>query len=418
MRGFLTWPQGRRSLAGYGLATGLAAAAIGIGFAVRSTPLAQGLPLLLLAAIAVSARLGGFGPGLAATLVSVLASDYFLFPPFGSFGVESPLHALELVILCVLGSLIGQQIGVLSPIRGMSRLMRSVASERDFSRRLGQVRGGESVGQLAQNIDVLLATVDDTLRSHRDFMAETAHDLRSPLLALRTNLDLLDREADAAERQRSLDEARFQVDRMATLISDLMLLGERETFLLANPEPVNLARVVRKAVVEAQRHAGRDRVSLRAPGTVMVLGSELRLSQIVANLVDNALKHTPRSAAVDVTLECQADQVRLTVADAGPGIPAEHLPRIFERGYRVKPGETSGHGLGLAIVERLTEAHGGRVEAASNPDGGSTFTVSLPVSDSADQAVSRLSGRSQSLESPGSAGGDPPLPASDAAVRP
>jgi two-component system, OmpR family, sensor kinase len=218
------------------------------------------------------------------------------------------------------------------------------------------------------------------------------------LLALRTNIDLLEYESNPDASTHCIEEARLQIERMDRLVADLMLLGERETFLLANQEPINLPRVVRKVVSEAQRYAGPDRIALHVPGTLMVMGNELRLSQVVANLVDNALKHTPPKAAVTVKLEQAEDQARLTVSDTGPGIAAEHLRHIFRRGYRVNPGSSEGQGLGLAIVERLTEAHGGRVEASSTPGGGSIFIAWLPLLEAEPTPVS---GHSRSRESDG-----------------
>ena len=385
------WRAIAQPAAGYLVAIAITACFVAVGLAFRSTAVGNGLPVLLLAAVLVSAQVGGFGPALLATLVSVVATDYFLVKPFGSLGVESPADVLELLVICALGAILGRQLSALRPIRSMSRLMDQVATERDFSQRLG-VAGNHPVGQLAQNIDVLLATVDDTLRTHRDFMAETAHDLRNPLLALRTNLDLLSDEDDARAKAQCLDEARLQIERMTRLIADIMILSDRETFLLANHETLNFARVVRKAVAEARRYSGDHRISLDAPGSITVVGSELRLLQIVSNLVDNALKHTPPSAAVKISLQQQGSEVLLTVSDTGPGIPTEHLPYLFRRGYRGSP-QTAGHGLGLAIVERLTEAHGGHVEATNLPEGGSSFVVSLPAAPV--PVSSPSSGRSQ-----------------------
>jgi len=131
------------------------------------------------------------------------------------------------------------------------------------------------------------------------------------------------------------------------------------------------------AVVEPTRP-----ISFEATEPIVVLGDEQRLRQAVANLLQNALEHTPADTPVEVGVRVDGERAVLTVTDHGPGIPAEHLPRIFERFYRADPSrtrESGGMGLGLAIVASIAEAHGGSARAASEVGVGTTFTFELPL---------------------------------------
>ncbi|HEU0168157.1 MAG TPA: HAMP domain-containing sensor histidine kinase, partial [Chloroflexota bacterium] len=209
-----------------------------------------------------------------------------------------------------------------------------------------------------------------------------SHELRNPLLAIRMNLDLLGRVPSAAAREECLHEARQQVERMSRLVADLLLLAQVERGLVIERTPVELADVAARAAREAQLRAMGQTIRLRIRAHVFTLGDEDRLLQVLLNLLDNAIKHTPAGGTIELGLDTADGQPRLWVEDNGAGIPAEHLPRIFDRAYRINPSEPGPHasyGLGLAIVKYLTEAHGGRVSVTSQPGQGARFEVRLPL---------------------------------------
>jgi heavy metal sensor kinase len=270
----------------------------------------------------------------------------------------------------------------LRTLGAISEQAAAIAAQRDFGRRLRRVRRRDEVGRLARTINVLLATVDETLRTHREFVADTSHELRNPLLAIRTNLDLLDRVADPAARAECLREARDQVERMSRLVSDLLVLARVEAGQLIEQRPVALDELLERVARETQLRANGRRVELDGVEPVEILGDEGRLAQVLTNLVDNALEHTPAGGRIGLGLDRRDGWARLTVVDTGEGIPQEHLPRVFDRFYRVDKARaraSAGAGLGLAIVKHLAEAHGGRVTAESEAGRGSRFTVWLPV---------------------------------------
>ncbi|MCS6801374.1 MAG: ATP-binding protein [Chloroflexota bacterium] len=270
----------------------------------------------------------------------------------------------------------------LSPLKAFAHQAAMIAAGRDFSQRLKPSTQSDEVGELARTINHLLLTVEDTLRMHREFVADTSHELRNPLLALRTNLELLDRVSDPADRAECIREARHQVERLSRLVTDLLVLARVEAGLVVERNRVKLDELLTRVVREAERHAQGQLLSLEVSEPIEVLGDEGRLAQVVANLLDNAIKFTPAGGRIDVRLDRLGDRARITVADTGEGIPAEHLPNIWKRFYRVHkagPRATAGAGLGLSIVKYLVEAHGGEVSCQSELGRGTTFSILLPI---------------------------------------
>jgi signal transduction histidine kinase len=169
---------------------------------------------------------------------------------------------------------------------------------------------------------------------------------------------------------------------MSRLVADLLLLAQVERGLVIERMPVELADVAARAAREAQLRATGQTIRLRIRAHVFTLGDEDRLLQVLLNLLDNAIKHTPASGTIELGLDTTDGQPMLWVEDNGAGIPSEHLPRIFDRAYRInpsEPGPQASYGLGLAIVKYLTEAHGGRVSVTSQPGQGARFEVRLPL---------------------------------------
>ncbi|HEY8693989.1 MAG TPA: HAMP domain-containing sensor histidine kinase [Chloroflexota bacterium] len=280
----------------------------------------------------------------------------------------------------------------LRPLGVISGEAVDIAAKRDFARRLPLADRRDEVGQLARTIDQLLETVDGTLRSHREFLAYTSHELRNPLLAARTNLELIERVPDAEARDECVREALQQLERMSRLVSELLLLAQVEIGLVIERRHVDLAALVQCTVHEAeQRPAGRH-IHIEHLEPLGMLGDEGRLQQILMNLLDNAIKHTEPQGRISVRLERLGATARLSVEDTGEGIAPEHLTHIFERGYRVSRRGAGSYGFGLAIVKQLAEAHGGRVEVESQPGRGSCFSVWLPLTASPDQGAGRRAG--------------------------
>ena len=240
----------------------------------------------------------------------------------------------------------------------------------------------------------VVLTFDDATERHRverirrDFVANASHELRTPLTSIRGFVEALEDGALAQPEtaQRFLGKIRTHADRMAALVDDLLELSRLES---ATREPewdeTGVGELVDDVLASFAGPAGRKQVQLARTGggDPAVVSDPERLRRILENLVDNAVKYTPPGGRVEVEVFAGPDgAARVTIADNGPGIPAEHLPRIFERFYRVdkaRSRELGGTGLGLSIVRHLAESVGAAVTVESEPGRGTRFSVTLPA---------------------------------------
>ncbi|MBI5884010.1 MAG: HAMP domain-containing protein [Elusimicrobia bacterium] len=264
----------------------------------------------------------------------------------------------------------------------------------DFSARVGPVPGDEH-RQLAAALDKMAARIQDDLsrlerveKMRKDFVANVSHELRTPLAAVKAYAETLvsGEPQDVKTRQEFCREIEGNADRMTRLVDDLLTLSSLESGARSpTKEPVSLMRVAGEVVAALKPLAQRKRIVLRLdpfPDMPGVPADRGQLKQVFTNLIDNAVKYTPEAGVVRVHAAVGKGEVRVTVEDSGCGIPAEHLPRIFERFYRVdkaRSREQGGTGLGLAIVKHIVEAHAGSVAIQSEPGQGSTFSFTLPL---------------------------------------
>jgi signal transduction histidine kinase len=269
-------------------------------------------------------------------------------------------------------------------LRGMTSIISSAAdmTERgDFSTRLsGEVRDPES-SELTRIFNRLIERVDRVLAAQRQLVADTSHELRTPLTTISGNLEFLAGNLPESDRAEVLVETRQELRRLSRLVDDLLILAEIGERISPERFPVRLDIVADAAVARLPAaDAARVRV-VHEP--VTVLGDEERLSQIVSNLLQNALRYSSRApGAVYLSVEHDGVEARLLVEDDGPGLPADELDRVFDRFSRLDKGRSRAHGgfgLGLAIVRHVAEAHGGRAFAGNRPQGGARFTVLLPA---------------------------------------
>ncbi len=224
-----------------------------------------------------------------------------------------------------------------------------------------------------------------TLR--RDFVANVSHELRTPVAAIQGYAEtLLAQSADPATQRQFLEIIHRQSERIGALVADLLTLSELQTKPNEDVvrEPVNLAGLASNVIETLRGGAATKeaRVSVEMPDDLRALGDPMGLEQVIQNLVDNALKYGRPGGDVRVRGVRKSARIELTVTDDGPGIAREHLPRLFERFYRVDAGRSrdqGGTGLGLAIVKHLVESMGGAVDVESEVGRGTTFRVDLPA---------------------------------------
>jgi two-component system phosphate regulon sensor histidine kinase PhoR len=238
-------------------------------------------------------------------------------------------------------------------------------------------------GVLAVIVDVTELRRLENVR--RDFVANASHELRSPLTTIRAAAETLKGvENDPAAASRFIELIERNAARLAALIDDLLELSKIESReLRLEIETLELAPIVERVLIQHAHRAEVRGITLThtLAGSPMVRADRRALEHILGNLIDNALKYCPAGAAVKTVAEAENGVTRVSVIDTGAGIPAEHVPRLFERFYRVDAGrsrELGGTGLGLAIVKHLVETMGGEVAVTSTPGIGSTFSFTLP----------------------------------------
>jgi len=217
----------------------------------------------------------------------------------------------------------------------------------------------------------------------KDFVANASHELRSPLTVVAGYLETFGSDPGLGELAAPVAEMRRQTDRMTRIIEDLLELSRLES----NDKPIKglpidvaaMASLLRKDVLARPSHPRLVEVNLESPA--MLVGDEAMVQSAFSNLVDNAAKYTPPEGSMMIRWWTDEEGAHFSVRDTGPGIPAEHIPRLSERFYRVDPArsrETGGSGLGLAIVKHALLRHGGRLEIESIEGRGSTFTCHFP----------------------------------------
>jgi len=234
---------------------------------------------------------------------------------------------------------------------------------------------------LVRALNDLLRRLAAALERQRAFVADAAHELRSPLTALKIQVQLLERAPDAAGRRNAGEQLASGIERASHLVEQLLTLARNDADSGGQPfVPVALGDAVREAIAEVAPLADARGVDLGLAGAeeVSVRGDAEALRILVRNLADNGVRYTPRGGRVDASVRAHGQEAVIEVADTGPGIPAAERARVFSRFYRGRVGEESGSGLGLAIVKAIAESHGGRVELASAPSGGLLVRAILP----------------------------------------
>jgi signal transduction histidine kinase len=274
---------------------------------------------------------------------------------------------------------------VLAPVKALTSAAERVGRG-DFSQRVKTKAKGE-LGELANTFNSMASDLERTEKLRQNMVADVAHELRTPLSNIRGYLEavrdgMITPDADTI---RSLDEEATLLSRLVDDLQELSLAEAGELKLVCQAE--NIVELIKQTVagVQTQATAKGLSVSIELPDKLPPVNIDLhRISQVLRNLLENAIAHTAKGDTITVTARQQENYLEVAVIDTGEGIPAEDLPNIFERFYRVDKSRartTGGAGLGLTIAKRLVEAHGGKIEAQSELGKGSRFAFSLPVSE-------------------------------------
>ena len=293
------------------------------------------------------------------------------------------------VLALVLGSLLFRQIT--SPLRALSQSARAIAGGN-----LGQrvaVRSDDEIGQVARSFNRMAESLAEADVQRRNMMADIAHELRTPLTVVQGNLEaLMDGVYDLTpENVAAVHKQTVVLTRLVADLRDLALAEAGQ--LRLEVKTFSLADMISQVSEGLEVQAHEKEVTLKlevAAGLPKVQADEQRVTQVLFNLISNALHHTPAGGTVTISAELREGRVLVSVRDTGTGIPPEDLPHIFERFYRAdrsRARSTGGSGLGLTIAKQIVEAHGGQIWAQSWLGAGSTFAFSLPLSTPASPPV-------------------------------
>jgi len=291
----------------------------------------------------------------------------------------------------------------LTPIADFARTAAEIGQARDFSRRIAHRGPRDEVGHLASTVNAMLAELEDahhdleathhdlaaanahlarTLAVQQRFVADASHELRTPLTIIRANADVLHwmDAGDAPERTEALTDLSGEAERMSGLVNDLLTLARADAGQHLAPRPTPLRPLMEEVCRQARLLTRGQEVVLDRADMVTAAIDPAAFKQLLLILLDNALKYTPAEGRVALTLCREEEEVRVAVSDTGIGIAPGDLARIFERFYRADDArDVGGSGLGLSIAGWIAAQHGGRIEVASSPGQGSSFTVCLPA---------------------------------------
>lgn len=295
---------------------------------------------------------------------------------------------LATVLTVALGFLLAR--GSLKPIAAISKAARRISGTH-LDEELPTTGSGDELDELATTLNDMMGRIRSSVERMQRFSANAAHELRTPLSALRSRLDVtLEQDRSAAEYRKILEEISDEVDGLSEAAHAMMRLAQSEAGL--SPEqrqPVDLSALIREAVEFFEPLAADEGIALEVVrlDEAATSGDAAWLHQLFANLLDNAIRYTDSGGRIEVEVARDEDEdepgrVRVSVADNGIGLEAAELERIFEPYHRVRSGpprSSTGVGLGLPLALEIARAHGGEIRVQSRPGEGSTFTVLLPI---------------------------------------
>ena len=276
---------------------------------------------------------------------------------------------------------------ILRPLSDIADVAAQITTADDLTIRIDREHRPDELGSLVQVFNQLMERLETLFKTQQRLLGDVSHELRTPLTAMRGNIDLMRRIGADPDL---LDSTEMEMDRLTRLVTDLLSLARAEVGgLPIREEEVALDMIFLHTFEQMQHLDSPVKLVLRGLDQARVMGDPDRLKQLVINLITNGMKYTDAGGSVWISLLCDGDEAVITVEDSGIGIPAEDLPNIFNRFYRVNRARTrqrGGAGLGLAIVKSIVDAHEGTITVESEVGVGTKFEVRLPLLESADYA--------------------------------
>ena len=273
----------------------------------------------------------------------------------------------------------------LAPIISLTRAAERIHAH-NLKERLPQTGTGDELDRLTDVFNSMMARLDESFTQIREFTLNASHELKTPLTVMRAEFETALRDPATPLPQREIFADQLgEIERLTKIVNSLTLLAKADAGQLAMAnEPVRLDELVRDSFADAQLLArpGRMNVELQTCDETIVRGDRHRLKQLLLNLTDNAIKYTQPAGSITLNLSRHNGTAELTIANTGPGIAPEKLPRVFERFYRGDPAHNNaveGCGLGLSIAQWIVKGHGGEIRVNSQAGTLTTVTVRLPV---------------------------------------
>ncbi|WP_425399943.1 sensor histidine kinase [Aeoliella sp.] len=280
----------------------------------------------------------------------------------------------------------------LAPVEQIRQATDEITAEH-LSQRLDVPNANDELGRLAETINSMIARLEQSFAEVRRFTADASHELRTPISVIRAEAEVaMNQLPDAGEYQALAGSVLEECEHLTKLTDQLLTLSREDAGLVPlESQPLNLARLVATAsdVMRPLAEAKQQTLTVGGLSEAIVAGDADRLREVLYNLLDNAIKYTPSKGRIEVSVSAEDGMIAVAVRDTGIGIDDEHLPRVFDRFYRVdksRSRDAGGTGLGLSIVQSIVSAHGGRVDVISTAGEGTTITVLLPRKD-ADSAT-------------------------------
>lgn len=276
---------------------------------------------------------------------------------------------------------------LIAPIIEVTEAARGITAD-NLSRRLPLGNYQDELAQMVACLNQMLDRLEKSFRRVRQFSGDASHELRTPLTILRGETEVTLRWAKTPEEFRDMLRSNMEeIDRMERIIESLLTLAKSEVGeLTLEMKELSLSDLVQELYLQSSLLCEAKNIEvqllLEVDEEIRLRGDDLRLRQMFLNLISNGIKYTPENGHMEITLAMDNGFARVDISDSGIGLPAEHLPHIFDRFYRVDKARNrmdGGTGLGLAIVKWIAEAHGGSIEVTSEVNKGSCFSVRLPI---------------------------------------
>jgi heavy metal sensor kinase len=274
-------------------------------------------------------------------------------------------------------------LGVVRPIKNITRAAQDISAT-NLSRRIDVTETQSELGTLATVMNDMFTRLEGSFQQQVRFTADASHELRTPLSVIHTHAQLaLSRDRSAEEYKRTIATVLRASSRMKGLVDSLLLLAGADAGRMnIERQSFDLHDAVEECIMMVTPLANEKGITLESDlRSADVFADPAKISQVAINLMSNAIRYNREKGSVSVKIRKDGDDTLLIIADTGAGIPAEHLPHLFERFYRVdvaRSRDVGGSGLGLAICKSIIDAHGGRIDVESQPDQGTTFTVRIP----------------------------------------